>query len=360
MNKPSVKRLLILAALFTSLSSCDAQKDTAPVPIPEQKLPLPEFLGTYAIDEAKAIPLKGAPQWTAVDVTSAVEFVLYDQAAAQRTENAKLTPFLLDPAVSMFKKLEWDQEHVERIPGAPRGFQNYGGGSPIELLRKPIAGHADMMRLIPAAQPGPGFYTISLGTATFGVWVDRPKFDEQVTKTRADVERALADPLLSKREIAHTIVLDLQNLCHQISSIAYANKLPDGSTVPMVLLTSKFSGSAANPFVDPLGNAYTDFVVGRVPAVSPATKTSLAELGNLSELDTLVTHPREFGKDRKIRFEGLFLACRHCGRGFKVRQNLEFNVEKSNFLPLTYYISTIKCPLCGQSTPAEFAFLHGL
>lgn len=355
-------RLLVTSLILSAaMAGCDAQQQaSAPTPIPDQKLPLPEFFGLYAVDQGKTVPLKNIQQWTAVDISSGAEFIMYDQAAAEKTAKAVLSPVTLDPAVSMSSKgLQWDEQYTEKIPGAPRGFRSYGGGSRIELLRKPVANHNDMIRLVPGAKPEPGFYTLEIGTDVFGVWIDRSRFDDRVAKERAEIKAAMSDPLMSKRQIAFAVIEDLGTLRRQIDELARANNLQKGAVVPKPLLVRKLAGWSTNPLVDPLGNEYGDFVVGRFPSVAPQTKQTLLQLGDWTDYEVLLTHPRST-KPKKTSFDGFHLACQNCKQSFSVRDNLQFDVKQSKILPLTYYIPTIVCPLCHQSTAAEWGYLHGL
>lgn len=302
--------------IAAAISGCKAEpQQKLPQPLPEAKLALPEYFGFYAVDRSKTIRLPDKGEWRAENLSSTTEFILFEENAADKTSKAFMRAQTFEPAISLWQdgkpSLKWNQHEVEKVPGgAPKGFKIMAS-SGIELLRKPVANQPAMIRLVPATKPQPGFHTVEFGDHAFAVWIDRDLFDKEVADATYEVKTALADPLLSQQLEALRIIEKLK--------AARARKLPSEDM------------------------------------------RALAGLGKQEEFEVLLTHPTSVTiNPRPFGFEGMYLFCEHCKKGFKVRKALQRSVKKSTVVPCTYYLSDITCSQCMKVTKAEFAFLHGL
>ena len=169
--------------LFWILAICVICKGTAqgqtPIrkPLPEDRVPIPEYYGLYAITDKGLAEMKKGTADPALTVGADMEIIYYskDVSAAESLELYKLPPVKSRPPQTQKKNsrnglndfMQQSQDNIEEmhasLEGLPRGSER------IEIRGKSITGKPEMMRLIPAIFLPPGNYQIGV-RATQDSW----------------------------------------------------------------------------------------------------------------------------------------------------------------------------------------------
>lgn len=355
---------------LVGFSGCKAEPPKTPrKAIPEAAIPLPEFFGFYAVENGQVKSLQSLRTNAAGNAGSSVEFLLFDDEAAKKASKMEISRLEFDPWEIMISPTpHWNENYVDdgrkdlNLIDPPKGFKAQPSFEEIELLRKPVSNHLDMIRLVPASKLPPGFYVLGYGEKpeeAFAFWVERDKLNAEIANQRKQIKAAFADPKLPVRQKALALVDDLRALRRAMDEVSREQNMPKGASIPTSRLIQKYPFEERSlPLRDPLGNEYSDFVVGSFPTVSTRTMEALRELPLKQELRSLLYQPTEMSS-RKGGFYGLALVCPNCNQLISKRDR-KFEVKASEVLPLTFYISSLECPNCGETVAPERAYLHGM
>ena len=176
------KTMVVMTVALLMAAVAMAQQE-APLrkPLPENQIQLPDYFGLYAVSEGGTTALKDQtqkkgqiklfpdpPKWK---FGTSVEFIEYGHdAAAAEKRLIKLDLQRFSDILARERNASAQQVHTldEQMQRMHEDSNNkrllyagiLPGSSEIELLKKPIAGHADMLRFIPTRTLPEGLYQI--------------------------------------------------------------------------------------------------------------------------------------------------------------------------------------------------------